>query len=275
MVSERSFLSSRTRYFPCTASACVYRKTMGEGKIDWFLFIVLKVARRAVWVSVLLVCTISINLKRRYCRFMRDTGLSASSYTWCRKTYKVDRSKPDRWAYSTFFAFCVLDGLSRNELTNCNDTKATYLGQAAFQPLPVTHGQTELMSNHWHTLVRCNSVYQHLMWWWWWWLILADEDFGEGWGSILTRSLVAVESDSWCAHLTPNWTDEGLGWGWLGCCSLFLPSAFSFAASCLSASNLQLAFLTDTRQLSRPEASCCHVWCLIPACASCLFSWSL
>ena len=37
---------------------------------------------------------------------------------------------------------------------------------------------------------------------------------------------------------------------------------FSFAASCLSASNSQLAFLTDERQLSR----------LRPACASCLFS---
>ena len=33
---------------------------------------------------------------------------------------------------------------------------------------------------------------------------------------------------------------------------------FSFAALCLSASNLRLAFLTDERQLSRSEASCCH-----------------
>ena len=32
----------------------------------------------------------------------------------------------------------------------------------------------------------------------------------------------------------------------------------SFAASYLSASNLQLVFLTDERQLSRSEASCCH-----------------
>ena len=32
----------------------------------------------------------------------------------------------------------------------------------------------------------------------------------------------------------------------------------SFAASCLSPSNLRLAFLTDERQLSRSEASCCH-----------------
>ena len=34
---------------------------------------------------------------------------------------------------------------------------------------------------------------------------------------------------------------------------------FSFAALCLSASNSQLAFLTDERQLSRYEPSCCHV----------------
>ena len=33
---------------------------------------------------------------------------------------------------------------------------------------------------------------------------------------------------------------------------------FSFAALCLSASNSQLTFLTDQRQLSRFQASCCH-----------------
>ena len=33
---------------------------------------------------------------------------------------------------------------------------------------------------------------------------------------------------------------------------------FSFAALCPSASNSQLAFLTDERQLSRSEASCFH-----------------
>ena len=33
---------------------------------------------------------------------------------------------------------------------------------------------------------------------------------------------------------------------------------FSYAALCLSASNSQQAFLTDERQLSRSEASCCH-----------------
>ena len=31
-----------------------------------------------------------------------------------------------------------------------------------------------------------------------------------------------------------------------------------FATSGLSVSNLRLAFLTDERQLSRSEASCCH-----------------
>ena len=40
--------------------------------------------------------------------------------------------------------------------------------------------------------------------------------------------------------------------------ALFCLLRFSFAASCLSASNLQLAFLTDERQLSLSEASYCH-----------------
>ena len=55
---------------------------------------------------------------------------------------------------------------------------------------------------------------------------LADEDFEECWWSILACSLVAVQFDSWCAHPTALWSDEGLSWGWLGCCSLFLPPAF-------------------------------------------------
>ena len=55
---------------------------------------------------------------------------------------------------------------------------------------------------------------------------LADEDFWEGWTSVLVCSLVAAESDSWCAHSTALWTDEGFGSGWLVCCSLFLPPAF-------------------------------------------------
>ena len=48
---------------------------------------------------------------------------------------------------------------------------------------------------------------------------------------------------------------------------------FSFAASCLSASNSEVVFLTDEHQLSRSEASYCHNWWLIPTYASCLFSW--
>ena len=50
---------------------------------------------------------------------------------------------------------------------------------------------------------------------------------------------------------------------------------FPFTPSRLSASNLQMAFLTDERRLSRSEVSCCHDGWLILACASCLFSWSL
>ena len=41
--------------------------------------------------------------------------------------------------------------------------------------------------------------------------------------------------------------------------SSFCLQRFPFAASCPSASNLKLAFPTDERQLSRSEASCCHV----------------
>ena len=48
---------------------------------------------------------------------------------------------------------------------------------------------------------------------------------------------------------------DGLYAGRAGSFSLL---RFSFAALCLSASNLQLAFLADERQLSRSEASCCH-----------------
>ena len=105
--------------------------------------------------------------------------------------------------------------------------------------------------------------------------LLADEDHWEGWWSVLTRSLVAVETDSWCA-LLPHfgqakvWDEDGRD-----AARSFCLLRFSFEASCLSASNSQLAFLTDERQQSRSEASCCHDWWLIPACASSLFSWSL
>ena len=55
---------------------------------------------------------------------------------------------------------------------------------------------------------------------------IADEDFWEGWWSILACSLVAVETDSWCVHPTALWTDEGLSWGWSVYCPLFLSPAF-------------------------------------------------
>ena len=55
---------------------------------------------------------------------------------------------------------------------------------------------------------------------------LSDRDCWEGWCSILACSLMAVETDSWCALRTALWTDKGLGWGWSGCCSLFLPAVF-------------------------------------------------
>ena len=105
---------------------------------------------------------------------------------------------------------------------------------------------------------------------------LAEEDFWEAWWSVFARSLVPVESDSWCADPTALWTGERLGWGWLECCWLFLPPA-SFLCSFmpLSASNLWLAFLTDKRQISRSEAFCCHYRWLILTCANCLFSWYL
>ena len=48
--------------------------------------------------------------------------------------------------------------------------------------------------------------------------------------------LVAVESDSRCPHPSAVWTDEGLGWRWLGCCSHFLPPVFflcGFVPLCL------------------------------------------
>ena len=59
--------------------------------------------------------------------------------------------------------------------------------------------------------------------WVWWWLIPRRRGFWEGWWSVLACSLLAVQSDCWCADPTALWTGEGLGWDWLGCCSLFLP----------------------------------------------------
>ena len=71
---------------------------------------------------------------------------------------------------------------------------------------------------------------------------LADKDSLEGWRSVFACSLVAAESDSWCTDPLALLTGEGLGWGWLGGCLLFLPPGFSFAASCLSASNFTTGF---------------------------------
>ena len=43
---------------------------------------------------------------------------------------------------------------------------------------------------------------------------LADQDCWEDWWSVLACSLVAVETDSWCAAPIAFWTDDGLEWGW-------------------------------------------------------------
>ena len=77
-----------------------------------------------------------------------------------------------------------------------------------------------------------------------------------------------------------TWTGEGLGkFGQRfeddsDAAGSFCLLHLSFAASCLSALNLWLAFLTDECQLSWSGASCCHDWWPIPARESCLFSWS-
>ena len=73
-------------------------------------------------------------------------------------------------------------------------------------------------------------------------------------------------------------------WDWKGHCLRMIGKLLAPSASRVcpllhyaSDSNLQRVFLTDERQRSRSEASCCHDWWLIPACASCLsfFSWSV
>ena len=101
---------------------------------------------------------------------------------------------------------------------------------------------------------------------------LTDEEFWEGWWSVLACSLVAVE---WFLIHTPLHLGQMKVWAeddWDAACSFCL---IFFAASGLSTSNWQVAFFTDERQLFRSEASRCHDWWLIPACARCLFSWSL
>ena len=69
--------------------------------------------------------------------------------------------------------------------------------------------------------------------------------------------LVAVESDSGCADpTTPLHYGHAKVWAeddW-DVARSFCHLRLSFANSCLSASNLQQAFLTDERQLSQSEA---------------------
>ena len=98
---------------------------------------------------------------------------------------------------------------------------------------------------------------------------LADEDLGKL--IVLAYSLVTVESDSWCAPPTALWTGEGLGWRWLECCSLFLPSVSfpcSFVPLCLQ---LTIGF-------SHCWAPTVSVWGLLllwPTVDSCLYELSL
>ena len=80
---------------------------------------------------------------------------------------------------------------------------------------------------------------------------LEDEDFWEGRWSIIACSLVALESDSWRAHLTAHLDRWRVGLRIIGI--LHALSASCIFPLCLhaSASNLRLAFLTDECQLSR------------------------
>ena len=48
----------------------------------------------------------------------------------------------------------------------------------------------------------------------------------------------------------------------------------SLSASCFSASNLKPAFLTDERQLSRSEASCCHGHAQLQSTQTATKAWS-
>ena len=89
---------------------------------------------------------------------------------------------------------------------------------------------------------------------------LADEDFG---GKVDGQCLHArwwlqsaiLDAQTPALHFAQAkvWADDDLDAA-RSYCLLRL----SFAASCLSASSLRLAFLTDERQLSRFEASCCQ-----------------
>lgn len=68
----------------------------------------------------------------------------------------------------------------------------------------------------------------------------------EGWGPAIAHLLVAAESCCWCTALAALWTGKGLGWGWLGDCSLLPPASFlcGFISLCLSVSNFHLTFLS-------------------------------
>ena len=68
----------------------------------------------------------------------------------------------------------------------------------------------------------------------------------EGWGPALAHLSVAAESCCWCTAPAALRTDEGLGWGWLGDCSLLPPASFlcGFISLCLSVSNFRLTFLS-------------------------------
>ena len=104
---------------------------------------------------------------------------------------------------------------------------------------------------------------------------LADEDFGKVDGQFLLahRWLFSLILDvQTLLHFGQAKVWAGNDWD---AAHFFSLLRLFFVASCLSASNLWLAFLTDERQLSQSETSCCYDWWLIPTCASCLFSWSL
>ena len=122
-------------------------------------------------------------------------------------------------------------------------------------------------------ILKQEPIYIH-QWQWWWWLIPRTWELL---GRLMVNSctsFMAVRTDTWCAPPTALWTKV---WDEDGrdAAPSFCLLLFSFAASCLSATNSQLAFLTDECQLSQSEAFCWHDWWLTTACTSCLFSWSL
>ena len=83
-------------------------------------------------------------------------------------------------------------------------------------------------------------------------------------------SLVAVESSSCCADPTAHWTGKGLGWGWLGCCTLFLPPpsflcsfmplpwSYDWLFSLMSATCLDLRLLSAVTVQAVSSAGLCN-----------------